>query len=312
MKDEAVLQRTDIQAAVRTEGRVAGRTVSPLSDYIELSKPRITLLVVITAAVGYFMASGGRLWPLGLAHIMLGTGLVSAGASVLNQVMERDADARMHRTRNRAIPAGRVSAGAGLAYGMVMGLGGVLYIAIFLNALTALLAAATLASYVFVYTPLKRVTTLNTLIGAVPGALPPVGGWAAATGTLPREAWVLFLIVFLWQVPHFLAIAWLLREDYARGGFRMLSVEDPEGRSTGRHIALGALALVPVSLSPTLLGMTGSTYFFGALVLTLAFAALALWMARRPVDVRARWLFLGSIAYLPALLAVMMIDRMPR
>ncbi len=300
MKDEAVLRRGGVRSA------------SPFADYLELAKPRITLLVVITAAVGYFMAGKGALWPLGLAHVMLGTGLVSAGASVLNQVLERDADARMRRTRNRAIPSGRVSPEAGLAYGVLLGLGGVVYIALALNLLTAILAAATLASYVFVYTPLKRVTTLNTLIGAVPGALPPVGGWAAATGALPREAWALFLIVFLWQVPHFLAIAWLLREDYARGGFRMLSVEDPEGRSTGRHIVLSALALVPVSLAPTLLGMTGAAYFFGALGLTLAFAGLGLWTALRPVDARARWLFLGSIVYLPALLAVMMVDRLPR
>jgi hypothetical protein len=171
-KDEAVLHRADMQAAARTEGRAAGRTASSISDYIELSKPRITLLVVITAAVGYFMASGGRLWPLGLAHVMLGTGLVSAGASVLNQVLERDADARMHRTRNRAIPAGRVTPAAGLAYGVILGLGGVLYIAVFLNALTALLAAVTLASYVFIYTPMKRVTTLNTLIGGAERASP--------------------------------------------------------------------------------------------------------------------------------------------
>jgi len=287
------------------------RQPSVLADYVELAKPRITLLVVLTAAVGYFMASRSGLSLFGLLHTMLGTGLVSGGASVLNQVSERDVDAKMHRTRNRAIPAGRVSPESALVYGTLLGLGGVLYIILALNLTAALLAAATLASYVFIYTPLKRRTSLNTLVGAVPGALPPVGGWAAATGSLPREAWVLFLIVFLWQIPHFLALAWILRHDYERGGLRMLTVDDPEGKVTGRHIALGSLALVPVSLTPTLLGLTGAVYFTGALALGLAFAAVAVWMSRTPDSTKAKWLFLASIVYLPALLAVMMIDRLP-
>ncbi len=287
------------------------RTSSPAADYVELTKPRITLLVVLTAAVGYFMASRSGLSPLGLVHTMIGTALVASGASVLNQVLEREPDARMHRTANRPIPAGRVSPESALTFGAALGLGGVLYTALFLNLAVAALAAATLASYVFVYTPLKRRTTLNTMIGAIPGALPPVGGWAAATGSVPREAWVLFLVVFLWQVPHFLAIAWLLRKDYARGGFHMLPVADPSGTSTGRHVALSALALVPVSLVPTLVGMTGTVYFFGALALTLGYAGTGLWLAARPTDLRARWLFLGSIVYLPALLVLMMIDKIP-
>ncbi len=285
---------------------------SPFADYLELTKPRITLLVVLTAAVGYFMASRAALWPLGLIHTMLGTALVASGASVLNQVRERDADARMRRTANRPIPAGRVSPESALLFGAALGLAGVAYTAAFLNLTVAVLAAATLASYVFVYTPLKRKTTLNTLVGAIPGALPPVGGWAAASGgVVSREAWALFLIVFLWQVPHFLAIAWMLRKDYERGGFRMLPVVDPTGSATGRHVALSAIALVPVSLVPTILGMTGAIYFFGALVLTLGYAATSLWMARRPADPSARWLFLGSIVYLPALLVMMMIDKLP-
>ena len=282
-----------------------------IADYVDLAKPRITLLVVLTGAVGYFMASRTGLSLPGLLQIMFGTALVSAAAGVLNQVMERDADAKMARTADRAIPAGRVSPESGLIYGTTLGLGGVLYIALFLNLTAALLAAVTLGSYVFIYTPLKRVTTLNTLVGAIPGALPPVGGWAAATGTVSREAWVLFLIVFLWQIPHFLAIAWLLRGDYAKAGFKMITVNDPEGRSTGRHVALGALALVPVSLAPTLVGMTGAVYFIGAMVLSLAYCAVSLWMAFRPSATRARWLFLTSIIYLPALLATMMVDRLP-
>jgi protoheme IX farnesyltransferase len=296
------------EGALLQEARV--RSSSP-ADYIELAKPRITLLVVITAAVGYFMASGGGLSVPGMVHIMIATALVAAAAGVLNQVLERDADAKMMRTASRAIPAGRVSPQSGLLYGTVLGLGGVFYAAIFLNLATAVLAALTLATYVFVYTPLKRVTTLNTLVGAIPGALPPVGGWAAATGAVPREAWVLFLIVFLWQIPHFLAIAWLLREDYVRAGFRMLTVDDPDGVSTGRHIALSALAIIPVSLAPTMLGMAGTVYFVGALALSLAYAGVGLRMARRPGSARAKWLFLASIIYLPALLAMMMVDRLP-
>lgn len=287
------------------------RQTSGFADYVELVKPRITLLVVLTAAVGYFMASRSGLSLLGLFNTMLGTGLVAGGASVLNQVSERDVDALMLRTRHRAIPAGRVSPENALVYGAVLGMGGVLYIALALNLTAAALAAATLATYVFVYTPLKRRTSLNTLVGAIPGALPPVGGWAAATGSLPREAWLLFLIVFLWQVPHFLALAWILRDDYERAGLRMLTVDDPSGRITGRHIALGSLALVPVSLAPTLFGLTGSLYFIGALVLGLLFAAVAIWMSRVPDSTKAKWLFVASIIYLPALLAVMMIDRLP-
>lgn len=284
---------------------------SAFADYVDLAKPRITLLVVLTGAVGYFMASRTGLSLPGLLHTMFGIALVSAAAGVLNQVMERDADAKMTRTANRAIPAGRVSPESGLLYGTVLGLGGVLYTAIFLNMTVALIAAVTLGSYVFIYTPLKRVTTLNTLVGAIPGALPPVGGWAAATGMVSREAGILFLIVFLWQIPHFLAIAWLLRGDYAKAGFKMLTVDDHEGRSTGRHVALGAMALIPVSLAPTLMGMTGAVYFIGALGLGLAFGGVSLWMAIRPSVIRARWLFLASIIYLPALLATMMVDRLP-
>ena len=282
------------------------------SDYLELVKPRITLMVVITALVGYFMASGDSIYVLGLIHTLIGTGLVAAGASVLNQVLERDADAKMFRTQNRPLPAGRVAPIHALIYGTVLGLGGLLYIGVFLNPITGLLAAATLASYVFVYTPMKRKTTLNTLFGAIPGAIPPLGGWAAATGGLSGEAWILFLIVYLWQIPHFLALAWILRDDYVRGGFRMLTVEDHRGISTGFHIGVSALALVPMALAPTMLGMTGQIYFIGALILGLGYAAVSIWTAIRPNTAKAKWLFVTSITYLPALLAVMMVDRLPR
>lgn len=289
----------------------AGTAPSVWADYFELTKPRITLLVVITAMVGYFMASRTGISVWGLIHTLVGTALVSGGASVLNQVLEREADARMERTRDRALPAGRISPEAALVFGMVLALGGLLYIGLLLNALTTLLAVATLASYVFVYTPLKRVTTLNTLVGAIPGAIPPLGGWAAATGEIPGPAWILFLIVFFWQIPHFLALAWMLREDYERGGFRMLPVVDPSGESTGRHVALSALALLPVSLMPTLVGLTGVPYFLGALGLGLLYGGFSMWMALKPNAVKARWVFLVSIVYLPALLAVMLLDKHP-
>jgi heme o synthase len=291
--------------------REAGLRGSAIGDYFQLTKPRITLLVVLTALVGYFMGSGSAFSVMALFHTMLGTAMVAGGASVLNQVVEREPDARMVRTQRRAIPSGRISPEHGLLFGAVLGLGGILDVAFFLNAATATLAAATFALYVFVYTPLKRKTSLNTLVGAVPGALPPVGGWAAASGHVPLEAWSLFLIVFLWQVPHFLALAWLMRDDYVRGGFRMLTVGDTQGIVTGRHIALSAGALVPVSLAPSLLGLSGPTYFLGALLLSGAYAGVSIWAARRLSSSRAKWLFLASVIYLPALLAVMLLDRLP-
>jgi heme o synthase len=292
--------------------REAGLRGSTLSAYIELTKPRITLMVVLTALVGYFMGSkAGGFSLVHLFHTLLGTAMVAGGASVLNQVVEREADARMVRTQRRAIPCGRISPEQGLFFGSILGLGGILDIAVFINAATALLAAATFGLYVFVYTPLKRKTSLNTLVGAVPGALPPVGGWAAASGHVPFHAWALFLIVYLWQIPHFLALAWMLRDDYARGGFRMLTMGDTKGVVTGRHIGISALALVPVSLSPVILGLSGTTYFLGAFLLSGAYAAVSVWAAQGLSSMRARWLFLASVIYLPALLAVMLVDRLP-
>ena len=292
--------------------REAGLRGSTLSAYIELTKPRITLMVVLTALVGYFMGSkAGGFSLVHLFHTLLGTAMVAGGASVLNQVVEREADARMVRTQRRAIPCGRISPEQGLFFGSMLGLGGILDIAVFINAATALLAAATFGLYVFVYTPLKRKTSLNTLVGAIPGALPPVGGWAAASGHVPFHAWSLFLIVYLWQIPHFLALAWMLREDYARGGFRMLTMGDTHGVVTGRHIGISALALVPVSLSPVILGLSGTTYFLGAFLLSGAYAAVSVWAAQGLSSMRARWLFLASVIYLPALLAVMLVDRLP-
>ena len=282
-----------------------------LNDYLILTKVRITTLVLLTAATGFLLASGeGMDIPL-LAWTLLGTGLAASGAAALNQVLERSFDARMQRTAGRPIPAGRMSASHGLAVGIGLSLAGVTVLAALVNLLTAALGALTVLLYVGVYTPLKRMTTLNTIVGAVPGAIPPVMGWTAASGTLGVPAGVLFAILFLWQLPHFLAIAWIFRDDYRRGGFPMLPVVDPEGRTTGHQVALYCAALVPVSLLPTFLGLTGPTYFFGALVLGLGFLAFGLRMARHRRGREARGVLLASVTYLPLLLVLLVIDRGP-
>jgi heme o synthase len=243
------------------------------------------------------------------AHTLLGTALVAGGTNALNQLWERDVDARMRRTRGRPLPSGRVTPRAAGAFAGAISVAGVAYLGATVNALTAGLAALTLASYVFLYTPLKRKTSLNTLIGAVPGALPIVGGWTAAGGRLDVAAAALFWILFLWQLPHVLALAWIHREDYRAGGLVMLGVEDPTGRLTGRMSLLFALALVPVSLVPTLLGVTGSVYFVGALILGAAYATAGAALTVSTTDPRARRLFLTSIVYLPTLLTLMLVDR---
>ena len=245
-----------------------------------------------------------------LAHTLLGTALVAGGTNAFNQLLERGIDARMRRTERRPLPSGRVTPRAAGLFAGAISLGGVAYLAWAVNLLTAGLAALTLVSYVFLYTPLKRKTSLNTLVGAVPGALPIVGGWTAAGGGLDVAAAVLFWILFLWQLPHFLALAWIYRDDYRQGGLVMLTLDDPEGRHTGRMIVLYALALVPVSLLPTLLGVTGMVYFFGALALGVAYAAAGAGMTLAATTRRAWRLFLVSIIYLPALLTLMVVDTL--
>ncbi len=265
--------------------------------------------MLLTAAAGFYLGSsaGVDLWLLG--HTLLGTALVAAGTNAFNQVRERDVDARMQRTRGRPLPSGRVTPQAAGRFAAVISVAGVAYLALAVNLLTAGLAALTLASYVLLYTPLKQKTSLNTLIGAVPGALPIVGGWTAAGGELGPAVLALFWILFLWQLPHFLALAWIYREDYRRGGLAMLTVADPDGRHTGRIVLLYALALLPVSLLPTLLGVTGPRYFFGALALGLAYAGASAGMTRAATTSRAWRLFFVSIVYLPALLTLMVLDK---
>jgi len=265
--------------------------------------------VLLTAAAGFYLGSRSGVDVGLLAQTLVGVALVAAGTNAFNQVRERDVDARMRRTERRPLPSGRVTPRAAGVFAGVISVAGVAYLALAVNLLTAGLAALTLASYVLLYTPLKRKTTLNTLIGAVPGALPIVGGWTAAGGAIGPAVAALFWILFLWQLPHFLALAWIYREDYRRGGLAMLSVSDPDGRHTGRMVLLYAMALLPVSLLPTLLGVTGTLYFFGALALGLAYAGVAVAMIRATTAARAWRVFLVSIVYLPALLTLMVVDK---
>ncbi len=284
--------------------------VSRPGDWAELTKPRITIMVLVTAAFGAFMA-GGRLPDLGLlAAMLIGTGLLSGGASALNQVWERNHDALMNRTADRPLPAGRIGRDSALAFGIALAVAGVVVLALGTNLLSAGVGLASLISYVLIYTPLKRRSSLSTVVGAVPGALPPVMGWVAVTGTFDAGAAVLFGILFLWQLPHFLAIAWLCRVDYAAAGFPMLPVVEPDGKSTGRQAVLYALALLPVSLLPASLGLAGTTYFAGALVLGVLFAVYSVVFARSMSERAARRLLLASVVYLPALLVVMVLDSL--
>lgn len=285
--------------------------VSPAraADFVSLTKPRITFLVLVTTAVGYALGVGAHFQPTVFFALLVGTALVSGGASALNQWAERDADARMVRTRSRPLPAGRLEPADAFAFGIAISVVGLVLLASAVNALTALLAAASLASYVLAYTPLKRVTSLCTLVGAVPGAIPPMMGFAAATGSLRREAWALFAVLFLWQLPHFLSIAWIYREDYARGGFPMLPVTDPGGDSTARQSVAYAAALVPVTLLAGAFAGAGEHYLWGAVGLGALFVGCSVAFAVRRSLQSARWLFLVSVLYLPAVLGLMVLDR---
>jgi protoheme IX farnesyltransferase len=282
-----------------------------VAAFVSLTKPRIALMVLLTVAVGFLQGSRGASHPLTLALTLLGTGLVAAGASVWNQVIERHSDARMRRTASRPIPQGVVGAPEAAVFGSVLATVGVALLALGPHPIAATIAVATFLLYVVVYTPLKRVTTLNTAVGAVPGALPPVIGWAAATGRLGAEAWAMFLIVFLWQFPHFLAIAWLYRDDYARGGHRMLPLADPSGAMTGRQAAGYALALVPGGLLPAAVGLAGPYYFLGALALGLFYLAAALRFWARADEAAARRLLRASFVYLPAALLLLLLNPLP-
>jgi len=286
-----------------------------VSDYprtlFELTKPRITLMVILTSAGGYFLAAGGHPDPVTMLIALVGIALVAGGASGLNQVIERDVDALMERTCRRPIPSGRVSVMSATVFTSLLAISGVIYLAVFVNRLTAILALVSIVSYVFIYTPLKQISSLSTLVGAIPGALPIMGGWTAARPELGPGAWALFGILCFWQLPHFMALAWLFRDDYRRGGLKMLGVLDPEARQTRIQAVLYAVALVPMSLLPVLIGLSGAVYGVAALLLGGAYVAASVQFFVQADLPSARRLFRASLLYLPILLLFLGFDRGP-
>jgi protoheme IX farnesyltransferase len=287
---------------------------SPLSlrervaAYAELTKPRITFLIVLTSAAGFALASPGSIDYLALLRSLLGIALLSSGIATLNQYAERELDGLMRRTANRPLPAGRLAPWEALAFGAAITIVAEIYLLILVNPLSAVLGLTVIAGYLFAYTPLKTRTSLSTLVGAFPGAVPPLIGWTAARGSLSLEGWILFAILFLWQFPHFLAIAWMYREDYSRAGILMLPVVEPDGRVTAQQIVVYTLMLLPVSLLPTVMGMSGKVYFVGAIVLGLLFLYSSLRAAFSMSRQQARRLLLASVLYLPLLFILMVLN----
>jgi protoheme IX farnesyltransferase len=280
-----------------------------MNDFIALTKPRITLLILICTAVGYFFGSGGVFHLMLLAHVLLGTALMASGTAALNQWYEADSDAKMRRTHARPIPAGRIRRRTGFAFGTSLAIAGFAELWLGANTLAAGLGLFTLVSYIGLYTPLKRRSPACTTVGAIPGAMPPLIGYAAAKGMIDAQALALFLILFVWQFPHFYAIASMYREDYARGGIRMLPVVQPDGESTARRTVVFSLLLIPVSLAPRILGMTGALYPVAAVAAGVFLLYFSVRFGRTATAVYARHLLLASVLYLPALLAAMVLDR---
>lgn len=280
-------------------------------DFLALTKPRVVLMVLVTTFVGFYLGSRGSLDIVLLLETLIGTALAAGGTIALNQFLERDVDARMRRTCQRPLPDGRLRPTEALAFGTTITAVGLLSLTFTVNLLSGLVTAIIVGSYVFVYTPLKQKTPLSSVVGAIPGALPPVTGWVAARGELGLGAWVLFAILFLWQLPHSLAIAWLYRDDYARAGFRLLPIVDPDGKSVGRQVVSNCLALLAVGLLPTLIGLAGSVYFIVALALGVAFLGCGIGLARSRSAEAARRLLFASLVYLPVLLVLMTLDKVP-
>jgi len=297
--------------SVETVGAVVPESSRP-ALYLSMTKPDVSFLVVLTTVAGYSLGTLGPLDWMRMAHTVFGTTLVAAGTSALNHYLERDTDARMRRTAGRPLPSGQLQPREAFLFGVGLLGGGALYLAVATNLLATLLAILTSIAYLGVYTPLKRRTTLATFIGAFPGAVPPLIGWAAARGTITLDAWILFAILFLWQFPHFDAIAWIYREDYSRAGIKMLPVEDREGTRTFREILMTAAVLVPVSLLPALTGLVGARYFFGALVLGIILVEVCLWAAAAKSNVRAKWLMHATVLHLPLLLGLLIYDKFAR
>ncbi len=280
-----------------------------LKLYLELTKPRITFLIVLTSAAGFCLGAQGAISYLLMAHAMFGIALLSSGIATLNQYMERDLDGLMRRTAMRPLPSGKLQPVEALIFGVLLTVSAEIYLAVMVNPLTALCGVTVIIGYLFLYTPLKTRTTLSTVVGAFPGAMPPLMGWTAATGEVTAGAWVLFAILFLWQFPHFLAIAWMYREDYGRAGIVMLPVVEPEGRITGQQIVAYTLLLVPISLLPSVMGISGQVYFYGAIALGLLFLYSSVRAAFSKSRQEARRLLLASVIYLPLLFVLMVLNR---
>jgi heme o synthase len=285
---------------------------SRASAYVALTKPDVSFLVLMTTAAGYYMGSRGPIGWLHMSHVIFGTLLIAGGTAALNHYVERESDRYMRRTASRPLPSGVLQPGRALAFGVLLAIAGAVDLYFVAGALASGLGVLTCLSYLLAYTPLKKRTVWATFVGAFPGAIPPMIGWVAATGSLDRGAWMLFGILFLWQFPHFYAISWMYREDYARAGIMMLPVVDREGKRTFRQIILYAAALVGVSLLPAVLGLAGVVYFFGALVVCTGLVQVCLWAASNKTNARAKWLMHATVLHIPLLLGLMAYDKLPR
>jgi len=285
---------------------------SRANAYIALTKPDVSFLVLMTTAAGYYMGARGPIGWLHMGHVIFGTLLIAAGTAALNHYIERESDRYMRRTASRPLPSGVLQPGQALAFGVALAVAGGVDLYLAAGALASGLGILTCLSYLLAYTPLKKRTVWATFVGAFPGAIPPMIGWVAATGSLGRGAWLLFTILFLWQFPHFYAISWMYREDYARAGIMMLPVVDPEGTRTFRQIILYAAALVGVSLLPAVFGLAGVVYFFGALVVCTGLVQVCLWAASNKTNARAKWLMHATVVHIPLLLGLMIYDKIPR
>src|SRR6266576_6940087 len=299
----------DLHSSAAAQAVVPPSALARASAYLELTKPRITSLIVLTSAAGFSLGSRGAVNYLTFTHAMIGIALLSSGIATLNQFMERDLDGLMRRTENRPLPSGRLIPFEALWFGIALTLAAELYLALSVNVLTAVMGLTVITGYLFLYTPLKTRTSLSTAVGAFPGAMPPLMGWTAARGEVDIAAWVLFAILFLCQFPPFLAIAWMYREDYGRAGIRMLPVVEPEGRVTGQQIVAFTIMLIPVSLLPAVMGISGRVYLVAAIVLGLLFLASSVRAALSKSNQHARQLLLASVLYLPILFGVMVLNR---
>jgi heme o synthase len=285
---------------------------SRANAYVALTKPDVSFLVLMTTAAGFYMGSRGAVDWLHLIQTVFATLLIAAGTATLNHYIERDSDRYMRRTASRPLPSGQLQPREALWFGVILSVAGAVDLYFTAGILASALGVLTSLSYLLAYTPLKKRTVWATAVGAFPGAIPPMIGWVAATGTLDRGAWLLFAILFLWQFPHFYAIAWMYREDYARAGILMLPVVDREGTRTFRQIILTAVALVGVSLLPAVIGLAGVHYFFGALVVSTALVQVCLWAASSRTNARAKWLMHATVLHIPVLLGLMIFDKIPR